>query len=212
MKSKLLGTFLFTAGAAVGAVVTWKYLTTKYNQLIQEEIDSVKESFGKMYGSEESNGEGTDESETDDEAPGMPKMPVEDPDEDPQDHMMRLYEYESEIQRLKYASVSNREEGEGEPTILAPYVISPDNYGEDGYETSMLTYYSDGVLEDDYWNIVKNPDDVVGDDFMNHFDEYTEDTVYIRNEELKTDYEITRDKRTYEESQADSPYTVTNNA
>lgn len=210
MKSKLFGVLLFTAGAAVGSVVTWKYLTTKYNQLIQEEIDSVKETFGKMYGSENDEGEGTDESE--DTELSRPEKPVEDPDEDPQDHMMRLYEYESEIARLKYASVSNREEGEGEPVILAPYVISPDNYGEDGYETSMLTYYSDGVLEDDYWNIVMNPDDVVGDEFMNHFDEYTENTVYIRNEELKTDYEITRDKRTYEESQAESPYAVTNNA
>lgn len=210
MKSKLIGALLFTAGAAVGSVVTWKYLTTKYDQLIQEEIDSIKESFGKMYESEEGDGACTDESE--DEAPARPVPPVEDPDEDPQDHMMRLYEYEAEIARLKYASASNREEGGGEPVLLAPYVISPDNYGEDGYETSMLTYYSDGVLEDDYWNIVKNPDDVVGSDFMNHFDEYTEDTVYIRNEELKTDYEITRDKRTYEESQAESPYTVTNNA
>ena len=210
MKSKLFGVLLFTAGAAVGSVVTWKYLTTKYNQLIQEEIDSVKETFGKMYGSENDEGECTDESE--DTEPSRPEKPVEDPDEDPQDHMMRLYEYESEIARLKYASVSNREEGEGEPVILAPYVISPDSYGEEDYETSMLTYYSDGVLEDDYWNIVENPDDVVGDDFMNHFDEYTENTVYIRNEELKTDYEITRDKRTYEESQAESPYAVTNNA
>lgn len=212
MKSKLFGMFLFAAGATVGSVVTWKYLTTKYNQLIQEEVDSVKEAFGKMYGSEDGKGECTDESETADEDPGKPKPPVEDPNEDPQDHMMRLYEYESEIARLRYASVSNREEGEGEPVILAPYVISPDNYGEDGYETSMLTYYSDGVLEDDYWNIIENVEDVVGNDFMNHFDEYTEDTVYIRNEELKTDYEITRDKRTYEESQAESPYTVTNNA
>lgn len=210
MKSKLFGALLFTAGAAVGSVVTWKYLTTKYDKLIQEEIDSVKDSFSKMYGSEEGEDEGTDE--RDDTEPGRPEPPVEDPDEDPQDHMMRLYEYEAEIARLKYASVSNREEGEGEPVILAPYVISPDNYGEEGYETSMLTYYSDGVLEDDYWNIVKNAEDVVGSDFMNHFDEYTEDTVYIRNEELMTDYEITRDKRTYEESQAENPYTVTNNA
>jgi hypothetical protein len=126
--------------------------------------------------------------------------------------MQRVYEYESEIKRLQYASITHHEEGGGEPVILAPYVISPDNFGEEGYETSMLTYYSDGVLEDDYWNIVDNAEDVVGNEFMNHFDEYTEDTVFIRNEELKTDFEITRDKRTYEESQAESPYTVTNNA
>jgi hypothetical protein len=76
----------------------------------------------------------------------------------------------------------------------------------------MLTYYSDGVLEDDYWNPIENIEDVVGNDFVNHFDEYVDSTVYIRNEALKTDYEITRDKRTYVESQAETPYRVTENA
>lgn len=208
MKNKLFGMFIFAAGAVAGSLVTWKYLTTKYDRLIQEEIDSVKESFGKLHDANDCD-EATDDAE--DEL-GRPVPPVEDPDEDPQGHMQRLYEYESEIKRLQYASAGNREEGGGEPVILAPYVISPDNYGDDGYETSMLTYYSDGVLEDDYWNIIDNVEDVVGSDFMNHFDEYTEDVVYIRNEEMKTDFEITRDKRTYKESQAESPYAVADNA
>ena len=76
----------------------------------------------------------------------------------------------------------------------------------------MLTYYADGVLEDEYWNVIENPEDIVGDEFMNHFGEYADDVVYIRNEELKTDYEITRDKRTHAESQEESPYAVKPNA
>lgn len=209
MKKTLFGAFLFAAGAAAGSFVTWKYLTTKYDRLIQEEIDSVKESFGRLYDSDE--GECADEAESEDE-PVRPSEPIEDPDEDPQEYMQRVYEYESELKRLQYTSVTHHEEGGGAAAILAPYVISPDNFGDDEYETSMLTYYSDGVLEDDYWNVVPNPEDVVGDDFMNHFDEYTDDTVYVRNEELKTDFEITRDKRTHAESQAESPYRVTENA
>ena len=108
---------------------------------------------------------------------------------------------------MKYSTASeNQEEGGGEPVPCAPYVISPDDFGDvDGYETANLTYYSDGVVEDDYWNVVENVDDIIGNDFMNHFDEYAEATVFIRNESLKTDYEITKDKRTYAESQAYSP-------
>ena len=208
MKSKLINVFLFTAGAAIGSAVTWKFLKTKYEYIAQAEIDSVKEAFAKLNVAKDTD-EDSEECNTEDEDNGPPE---ELDGEDPQDHMLRLYEYEAKLQRLKYASVGDRQEGGGEPVILAPYVISPDDFGEGDYETSMLTYYVDGVLEDDYWNVIKNPEDIVGSEFMNHFDEYVEDTVFIRNEELHTDYEITRDKRTLAESQAESPYGVNANA
>ena len=37
--------FIFTLGAAVGSVVTWKLVKDKYARIAQEEIDSVKEVF-----------------------------------------------------------------------------------------------------------------------------------------------------------------------
>ena len=40
--------FLFTAGAAIGSVVTWKLVKTKYEQIAQEEIDSVKEEYASL--------------------------------------------------------------------------------------------------------------------------------------------------------------------
>ena len=47
MNNKFTNFIMFTAGAAVGSVVTWKLLKTKYERLAQEEIDSVKEVFSK---------------------------------------------------------------------------------------------------------------------------------------------------------------------
>lgn len=44
----------FAIGAAVGAVVTWKLAKSKFEQMAQEEIDSVKESFSKAYGENKS--------------------------------------------------------------------------------------------------------------------------------------------------------------
>lgn len=44
----------FAIGAAVGAVVTWKLAKSKFEQMAQEEIDSVKESFSKAYGEDKS--------------------------------------------------------------------------------------------------------------------------------------------------------------
>lgn len=36
---------IFAVGAAIGSVVTWKFLKTKYERIADEEIESVKEAF-----------------------------------------------------------------------------------------------------------------------------------------------------------------------
>ena len=39
--------FIFVAGAAIGSVVTLKFLEEKYRRIADEEIESVKETFKK---------------------------------------------------------------------------------------------------------------------------------------------------------------------
>ena len=41
MNNKLIGAIGFIAGAAVGSVITWKLVETKYRKLAEEEIASV---------------------------------------------------------------------------------------------------------------------------------------------------------------------------
>ena len=47
MKTTLSNFIIFATGAAIGSVVTWKIVKTKYEQIAQEEIDSVKEVYSK---------------------------------------------------------------------------------------------------------------------------------------------------------------------
>ena len=209
MNYKITNALLFTTGAVVGSVVTWKFVKTKYERLAQEEIESVKEAFARYSGPQDKDEADEIQNEcTDVDENGVP---VEGEDEDPQDHMQRMYEYEAELHRLGYVSAASQEEGRAEPVYLAPYVISPDDFGEEGYDTEMLTYYADGVLEDEYWNVVDNIEDVIGTDFEDHFGEYANETVFIRNEKLRIDYEVTQDKRTHAESQMYSPHGVNGN-
>ena len=44
---------------------------------------------------------------------------------------------------------------------------------------------------------IEDVDDVVGEDSLNHFGEFEEDSVYVRNDERKCDYEILLDHRRY---------------
>ena len=45
--NKTINFMMFVLGVAVGSVVTWRYVEKKYEQIAQDEIDSVKEVFSK---------------------------------------------------------------------------------------------------------------------------------------------------------------------
>ena len=92
--------------------------------------------------------------------------------------------------------------------VKAPYVIKPDEYGEDeDYELISLTYFSDGVLANEVNEIIEDIPGTVGRNSLNHFGEYEDDSVFVRDEERQIDYEILWDNRTYSEAiQTDPRY------
>ncbi|HZK46450.1 MAG TPA: hypothetical protein VFC64_00760, partial [Atopostipes sp.] len=103
---------------------------------------------------------------------------------------------------INYSDVepeTNKEEvNEESMDIDIPYVIPPEEFGEfDNYEKIGLTYYADQVLTDDDDKSVEDIEDTVGFDSLNHFGEYEDDSVFVRNDRLKCDYEILLDQRNY---------------
>ena len=179
MNNKLTNVIMFAVGAAVGSVVTWKLIKTKYEQIAQEEIESVKAAYSKRH----------DESVENESDNNVVEKPVryEKPD---------LMEYAAKLEEMKYAG--EKEVPELMDDITKPYVIGPDEFGEeDDYETATLWYYADKVLTDDQDNIIEDVDDIVGVESLEHFGEYEDDSVFVRNERLKCDYEILLDTRNY---------------
>ena len=81
---------------------------------------------------------------------------------------------------------------------VKPYVISPDEFGEfEDYERISLSYYADQILADEDDEKVEDVDNVVGLESLTHFGEFEDDSVFVRNDRLKCDYEILLDQRTY---------------
>ena len=189
MNSKFINVLMFAAGAAVGSAVTWKILKDKYERIVQEEIESIKEVFS-----------------------GMAEETSEDDESDEGNHQINWDELEDLDEELEeYANLTNlysSEKGGAEKVEVAqPYVISPYDFGEiDEFHTISLTYYADGVLEDDEQNIVTDVDELIGEKSLTTFGEYEDDSVFVRNERLQTDFEILKDPRTYAE--ANSPNQV----
>jgi hypothetical protein len=201
MKKKLINLLLFASGAAIGSLVTWKVVKTKYERILQEEIDSVKETWERLN-SDKSDVNNVDQDDTESED-------VEDLDEDefdPEDEEMIDYT------RLasRYGSSSDKEEEGGGDEVLSsidgPYVIEPTEYGNGNYDHKLycLTYYFDGILANDWWETF-DIEDTIGEDALNHFGDYVDDVVHVRNERLGADYEVVKDPRNYSDVIASDP-------
>lgn len=199
MNSKFINVLVFAAGAAIGSAVTWRIVKTRYDRIIAEEIESVKEAFTNIDTdvTEESVEPSTDDEEDQQEV--SPKQinwdDLEDLDEDDD-----IAEYSRIVKNY------TNEKGGVINMANEPKVISPYDFGElDGYHQIELTYYADGFLEDDEYNIVEDAEELLGPDALNSFGEYEEDAVFVRNDHLRTDFQILRDYRTYEEARSISP-------
>lgn len=166
----------FTLGAAVGSVAAWSFLKSKYEQLAREEIDEVREYYHQKEIEEEF-------------------VENNEPDEDDLE--------ESAYRELVNTHYIEQEGGSEAMNDVSdtPYVITPEEFSsDDEYQSESLTLYACGTLTDDFDNPIEDVPAMVGDAF-DHFGEYEDDVVYVRNDRYKCNYEICKDVRTYEEVQ-----------
>ena len=180
MNDKLKLVTAFLSGAGIGAIVTWKLVKTKYAQIANDEIESVKEVFSRRYSE---------------------KKEANEPEEKPD-----LADYTKKLNNEGYI------DEKGEPDeMVGPYVIPPDEFGEKlGHETVSLTYYADGVLADEIDEPMDddNINKTVGREWVTHFGEYEDDSVFVRNDDLELDFEILMDCRKYSDVKSHSPHTA----
>lgn len=203
MNKKLLNVLIFTVGAAIGSAVTWKVIKTKYEQLAEEEISSVrKEYVGLMQNMKQKLQKDADDSveECDDDYPDDDERDFTEKEKE----QIEYYKMTSKYRGFEDGK-NNEEGGTGDedevPYINGPYVISPEDFNSSppGYNAQPLTYFADGVLADD-WGVAIDLEETIGEDAVNHFGEYADDIVYVRNDRTEIDYEVSRDPRTYGEA------------
>ena len=169
MNNKVFGTILFTAGAVIGSLVTWKVIKTKYEDIAQEEINSVKEEYTRLMVSmkKKLNDSVTykDDNNEDDES--------EKNTDNIDDSIMTNYNEIVKSYRSSDEEEGNQNEKEGEEKeedndgvsyMEAPYVISPDDFGSvPGYNVEPLDYFADGILADG-WGVELDIAETIGED------------------------------------------------
>lgn len=193
MSNRSLFSLGFIIGAASGATVAWYLLKDKYETLAQEEIDSVKEVFARREQ------EMKDETVKRNVAEGIKDSDRTKPD---------LKEYAEQLKKngyTRYSDLSADDEGVSDKQTK-PYVIPPEQFGDDeNYDQISLTYYADGVLADENDEVIDDVEETVGIESLNHFGEHEDDSVFVRNDTRKCDYEILLDQRTYSEVAEEMP-------
>lgn len=195
--SKLSTFVAFVTGGAIGSLITWKFLKTKYEMIAQEEIDSVKETYSKRSIQKY---EAPQNSNEDEETPKETERVKEKPD---------IMEYAARLSSQGYTTYSGTKDAVTKLKRAAdgPRVVSPDEFGDDEeYSKITLYYYADGILCDDEDQPVDNIDDIVGEDFADHFGEYEDDSVFICNDSRRCYYEILKSLKTYREVIEQFPY------
>lgn len=196
MNKGIIATIGFLLGAAAGSVVAWKFLDKKYADRAQEEIDSVKEVYSKRMAEMNKTYKEMkvkliekDLIEPDLEFTVTPSQPEENLVEQHSTAEMKV-DYSSYFEPKKEESKEMPDE--------KPYFISQEEFEEnEDYDKIILTYYSDGVLTDDMDEPIENIEETVGEDPKDHFGEYEDGVVYVRNDKRMVDYEILLDEMDY---------------
>ena len=180
---------IFIGGAVTGSLVSWYFTKKKYETLAENEIAKMREGYRKK------NKELADRARV---KPNISevvndRLTIHKEDVD-------LAEKEENL-IAKYAEES---EPTGEENIspnddIIEFIDDGEFASMNGYEKVNLVLYEDDVLANEISDDIVLVEDTVGQQAIDDFKHYNPEAFYVRNNQLMTEYEITRDHRTYEE-------------
>lgn len=178
--SKTNSFIAFIFGAAIGSAATFLCAKKYYERRNQEDIDSVEAMLAKRYSTK---------SESEEEYVPTDEDIADNADIIDENEYDTRDEYEDDIEDYDCIEMNGSD---------VPYVITPEEFDEyEEYDKVSLTYYSDMILTDDDDELVEDVESTVGFASLNHFGEYDDNCVFVRNDKLMCDFEILRDNRRY---------------
>lgn len=171
-------------GAAVGVVASKKILEKKYIQEVKDELAAMKEDILDEF--------------TNEPEPEIPDNYVE-----RMNYLNREFDKARNLVRSEgYEAYEDLYPIDDED--VKPQVIPPDEVGDiDEYEIETLFYTEDKVLTDETGEPIEDIEKTVGLKSLDTFGDYEDDSVYVRNDRLRTYFEILLDPRTQSEIMGD---------
>lgn len=201
-------------GAGIGALITWRFLKQHYETLSQEEIDAVKAHYSKVFKEgpdadlssmvakykdkvDELGYSGVQSDDSDD-----PEDDEDDAEEESDDAYVQE-DSSDDHPEPKITNIWQYTKDHPHPEDEA-YVITFEQFNNehDDYDKSDLVYYEgDDILVDSQESPIDNVEDLIGPDALTRFGDGSRDKnmVYVRNDRIAMDFEVSRDERSYTE-------------
>ena len=180
---------IFIGGAVTGSLVSWYFTKKKYETLAENEIAKMREGYRKK------NKELAERARIKPDISEVTKDRItihhEDVDlADKEENLIAKYAEESE---------PTGEENISPNDDIIEFIDDGEFASMNGYEKVNLVLYEDDVLANEISDDIVLVEDTVGQQAIDDFKHYNPEAFYVRNNQLMTEYEITRDHRTYEE-------------
>lgn len=201
MESYVKSGISFIVGGLVGAGIAVIFLKKKYETMYNDAVRSKEQIYADLIAK---NKEYLEEGGEDPEA--LAKLNREKPDFTEYAKALSKNHQYVDYSKPDTTAATNDISKEKANVPSDHEVIDPNYFGEyEDYGKIFLTYYSDGVLADSDDEILEEADieNCIGLDYVDHFGEFEEDSVHIRNDRLKCYYEILEDTRTFEKAMRD---------
>lgn len=183
----------FCVGALTGAGVAYILTKRKYEHLADEEVASLERAYNKfdtLRGKTQELVESTEALREATEAL----------------HKANKEEYVEYTKILEDRGYVNEmiEEAKNSTDDREPIIIAPDEFGlADGYSAVELEYFMDGILADDFGNIIDDPEETIGIDALTRLNETADTSVCVRNDRLKSEFEVLYNEHAYYDAYPD---------
>lgn len=184
MKSILM----FIGGLTVGAGVSWIYHKNKYEEMVKEEVEELREHMKEKEDKKEPTIVSNDK----------PSQTAEQMEKEYEESIGRVHNL---VRDNKYTS--SDEEDEKIVKYKKPFVVTPEDFTSvPGFDSDTFYYHHDDIISNDRNEMMSDDDieQILGltiEEIKDQFGVYEDDAVYIRNMRMKCDYEILREEEDY---------------
>ena len=185
MNAKIASIISFVVGALSGTIGTYIFIRKKYDDEFQKKRDEMIAYYQNKVGKQETT--------------EPPAVLEEDKETDMMEEARRLSEENGykrpyhEIDRVVTMEETPPYDPSNDTERDLPYIVDGVEFGsQEGYEMCVLNCYEDGVVTDEK-NEVLTEDDIeecVGSKNIDQLYRVEGDSIYVRNDRLKRDYDI----------------------
>ena len=186
------GLVIFVIGFGLGAVAAKMALKREYEELVQEEVESLRETAARRKGIRKASSASKVFNDNGEAIIDGLKKGINDSSNAKNHYKKMAEQYAGETDLDHIRDRHNVTHYEGGPDCT-PYAISLEEFSEemDNFEKSTIYYYDeDDTLADEQEEMIQDVLAIIGPIVLDHLQQAKSDVVYVRNEKMQIDYEI----------------------